>query len=566
MCLPLLVLRLAAAWFILVASVYLGALAGVVATAVACLWALVEFATAAYGGFDPRAPADHLRVAPPPAAPVGVPAGRPARDPGYRSYYSGPVLRDLRAVLQRATTKTVTQIFGRSGGGAPADGSAGSVPLVRRVTDLWGRVGHWALRLLIAVPIGAAVAGLVLGAVAAGALVTSTSLIFVTLLAAAVLVCLVTGFMAGLLERAALFARGITIECGRCHERATRPVYRCGNPACSAEHRMLVPGRFGVLWRTCRCQQRLPTLLMLGKYRLPAQCANCGLALPLKGLTAPTFHVPVIAGPRAGKSVYMHVAIHRLMLLDKETGSGFEFADPTAREAFQKNTELGIVDDPRNALKTRTLLPAAYNVYVGRKKSMQRRLLYLYDPQGELLEGADDLAEATFLRFTKGVLLVIDPFSLAAVRSAVDRRTLDDAGASTSNAKLVLERFAESMRERVGTRGGPQLAVPVAVVLTKADALRGARDVTHPYRGLGPAATDPSARAERDKAIRAWLDRVGGRGDLVKSVRNNFRAAAYFTVSYEDARQVRPHADAGNVKITNDDPAEPLRWLMNGGK
>ncbi|MFF4739899.1 hypothetical protein ACFY2W_29045 [Streptomyces sp. NPDC001262] len=62
-------------------------------------------------------------------------------------------------------------------------------------------------------------------------------------------------------------------DCGRTID---RPVRLC--PTCRAQHRQLVPGRYGVFHHRCRCGTRLPAVL--GVRRLDACCPHCGKALP----------------------------------------------------------------------------------------------------------------------------------------------------------------------------------------------------------------------------------------------------------------------------------------------
>jgi hypothetical protein len=493
---------------------------------------LVEYVTAAIAGFAPGGTIAHLRIDPPAESEKGP-------DPAFRSYYAGPVLRDYRKVL----TTTFHQVWARIVAKGPDDGThVRPVPLV-------GRVWQWRERTttpaLLAVPIAiAATVGLIGGAFSAIAFVGTASAVFLLLLVALVIGALLIAGGARLLEFGLLFLRGITVECPSCHELVTRPIYRC--PGCGAAHRKLVPGLAGVLRRTCRCHNTLPTLLALGKTKLNAQCGRCRHELPAKGLSAPTAHIPVIAGPKAGKSVFMHSAVSRLMLTDDE----FEFADPQAKDSFERDVELGVLQDPSRALKTATVKPRAYNVFVGSGRA--QRLLYLYDPAGEHLESVDHLADAQFLRFTKGVVFIVDPFSLRQVRSETDRSVLGKVSASNTAPKEVLERFVEALAERGFSRRGNRMTIPVAVVLTKCDGLLDPSGTTHPYSGLGRAGRD-----DRDQAIRAWLADVGQR-ELITSLDNHFATVSCFAVSYQDAIEV---AERGTA--VNDDPAAPLRWLLN---
>ncbi|MCP2167109.1 TRAFAC clade GTPase domain-containing protein [Goodfellowiella coeruleoviolacea] len=496
---------------------------------------VVEYVTAALAGFTPRAPIGHLRIDPPEPS-------RDGPDPAFRSYYAGPVLWDYLNILRTAITRMWAKILS-----APTTPTPVSSPLVRRAW-LWASNTEWPR--WFAYPVAAGItAGLVGGGACAIGLVAFASLVFLLLLLVLVASALLMASGSWVVEYVVLFLRGITIECPSCHEKVTRPVYRCPAPECGAAHRSLVPGTTGVLRRTCACHTTLPTLLALGKSRLRAQCARCGFELPTKGLTAPTVHIPVIAGPKAGKSVFIQSAVSRLML----RGDGFEFADERAKESFERNIELGVHQDPSRALKTAVVNPRAHTVFVGAEGSRARRLLYLYDPAGERVESVDHLADAQFLAFTKGVVFIVDPFSLRQVRSGTPRAVLGRVSASNTAPKEVLERFVEALAERGFSWRGSRISIPVAVVLTKCDGLLDPSGPSHPY-----AARSASSREERALAIRSWLTGMG-QHELLSSLDNHFAKVSYFAVSIQDSVEVRRHG-----AVINDDPATPLLWLLNG--
>jgi double-GTPase-like protein len=505
--------------------------------AIGLVFGTYKFIVASWDGFDPHGPVGHLRIEPPQQAEA---------DPAYRSYYAGPVLRDYRKVLAQTYREMWTTLVG----------DIDQKKKRNNVPESWAaRVWGWAKDSFLypAIKYPAAILvilGLFFGAMAASAFVAVASLVFALLLVLLVLVAVGTGGGWRILEVATLWVRGITIECNTCHERATRPIYRC--PDCRSEHRRLLPGMAGVMHRTCRCQTVLPTLLMNGKAKLAAQCAACKSQLPVHGLTAPTVHIPVIAGPTAGKSVFMQTAISRLML----NVDGFEFADERAKQEFERNLKLGVLDDPRRAVKTAVTRPRAYNVYVGAEGSRARRLLYLYDPAGEIPESADQLAESQFLKHTKGVVFIVDPFSLRQVRADTDRSLLGRVGASNTAPKESMERFTEALREHLRTKSSERIKIPVAVVLTKADGLLESSGPSHPYAGHLLA-----SRAEHDAAVRDWLTEMGQR-DLLSSMDNQFATVGYFVVSYQDARDVMGHRSAAG-DVVNDDPANPLLWLLD---
>jgi Double-GTPase 2 len=532
-------------FFCLAVGVGIIAMAG--GGAVAIVVGAAEFVKAAFAGFTPAGPIDHLRIEPP--AEQGS-----KRDPAYRSYYAGPILLDYWEVLVQTSEKVWDKIV------------AGSTrtSMIKRTWSMVEKAEDEPFFNVFAVPVAiGAIAGLVLGVTGLFGLIAVTSLIFGLLLLLIVIGAFVTAGTARVAEFAVLWVRGITIECGNgnCNTRATKPLYRC--PDCDATHRRLVPGLAGVLHRTCACQYKLPTLLALGKARLVAQCANCQTPLPSKGLTAPTVHIPVIAGSTAGKSVFMQTAMTRLMVRGEENGGGgFEFADDGARAQFERNEQLRTSDVPSRMERTRTYRPRAYNVYVGRERTRKRRLLYLYDPAGETFTDVEHLANFQFLKYTKGIVFVVDPFSLRAVRSASDQDLLDEVKASNTAARDVLERFVESLRERRFRTRGNLFKLPVAVVVTKADGLLTIPGSAHPYATLGPSAIGSDQRSERNAAVRRWLCDFAGSKDLVTTLENRFVAVSYFAVSYRDARKVEQLPAPGGTTVTNDDPASPLLWLL----
>jgi hypothetical protein len=171
------------------------------------------------------------------------------------------------------------------------------------------------------------------------------------------------------------------------------------------------------------------------------------------------------------------------------------------------------------------------------------------------------LSQADFYRFTKGIVFCVDPFSLPGLRRRVNQATLDDVRSLPGDPKAVLERVAENLREwRIRSKSGGKLAIKMAVVVTKADALAPAA-IPHPYADLSIARDNGNARNDRDAAVRGWIEQVGVRADLVSSIANNFQTTSYFVVSHRDAASSDPQPH----RATNDDPADPVQWILNRG-
>jgi hypothetical protein len=534
---------------------------GAVAVAVASVVAVGTVAATCVGSaarvLRATAPVTHLEIAPPAAE-------SPDRDPAYRSYLFGPVVHDVRELVVTAADNTWTRTV---------SWKDGSGSLARRIVALWndsdltiGGRGETTPAFFLPSMVGG-VLGTVAGSAVGAVLASAVLVVFVVLLVVAVAGALVGAAVLRWFELGMLRLRGITLECGNCHRRVTAPAYDCDACPTSppARHRHLVPGRLGVLARTCRCGHSLPTLLMAGKAKLRGYCQHpgCGHPLPANGMTTPTFHVPMVAGTSAGKTVLMAATVADLDAAARAAGSddGVEFAEETRAAEVHRMLETlrnGSVD---GVAKTLPELPLrALNLYLGAPGSRSRRLLYLYDAAGERYKTSEGIDTLRFLGYTAGVLFVVDPFAIDAVGRTVppaDRETVRPSPITPTEAA---ERFTAHLRARLDIPAGRRLGVAAAVVVTKCDALLSSETLSHPYEG--PAGDAAAGRAVRSAAVREWLRDSGAR-TLVHHVENSYRRRGYFAVSALAAFGAHPRTSARTgAEVDDDDPAAPVRWLL----
>lgn len=432
-------------------------------------------------------------------------------DPADRRYLSGPALRDHRrlgaACLVALHQRGLTQFD---------EGFAGNG--LRRVRPIRESL---VITRSSTVPFLAFTArtGFAIGYTLALVLLATTWVVQLVFLTA-----VVTGFrlLSGtlwLFEALSLALRGITTECPRCHARLARPVFVC---PCGREHHALIPGAQGVFVRTCRCGQNLPTLLLTGKRRLSPRCGDCDASLPSATQMMPTRHVPVVGGTGAGKSVFLHTAVAFM-----RSGHDAVPADPFTDSRL---AEIGaLLADGAFPPRTPVSQPVSHTLQV------RNRLLHLYDAAGEIVQDADRIADSAFLALSDGVVLVVDPLALPAVRARADPDVLAASRSSCTDPKTVLDLLTETLTEH-------DTATPrrIAIVVTKGDTLPGR---IHPY------ATRPP---DRPAAVRAWLI-AHGHADLVHSAEHHFPHVHYFVVTYL-ATSANPH----------DDPAAPIHWLLTG--
>lgn len=501
----------------------------------------------------------YLRVAPPDPLPPGA-------DPGYLSYYFGPAWRDYHLATSRGAQQTKERTITRTPGERKS-----VVDVLLFVWELPNEleIGPWLLaKFVLAGGLLGGLLGLLAGGAVAGTFLAVTTAVFALLLGTVVAVLMLVCGALRVVELGLLRLRGITVECPSCHRRIGVPVYECSN--CQELHRRLVPGSLGVLVRTCRCREELPTLLVRGRSRLRAHCGHddCRGVLPLGGLTVPTRHIPVVAGRVAGKTVHTMAAIADLRA--QADGTGFAFGDEHTSTTFaQVEEQLQDVTTVPATLPTAPLRAATF--FLG--TDAQRRLIYLYDAAGENYQSSDRVSGLRFLGAAAGILLVVDPFALRPVRARMEDDDVVLPRYSTEPPGDILGRFTEGLREHGARVSRERITAPIAVVLTKCDVLVAGGPVRHPFEDLPtPERNDADEvgsglRAARSAAVIRWLDEDAGEGGLVRQLNTHYATIAYFAVSALNAFGTAARASGRTGRpVANDAPSAPLRWLLDAGR
>lgn len=388
------------------------------------------------------------------ASPVVPGTPGPKRDPAYRHYLFNQVTLDswrvlkaaLPAIWQTAWTvlTTVTRWLKRNA------------------------LGFFLLPVWLGIVVGLALAVIPLAAVGV-ALASAYALV----VGAGVLVWSLCALLLLGVEQIFMRARRILQTCPhpQCYSRITLPEYAC--PTCGERHRRLKPNLEGAFRHVCRCGTRLPTAIVLGRFRLQAHCPECGRALPHRIGRARIEPLPFVGGPDAGKTTFMVLAINALHGVVK-TGrgrAGFVVqGDEIAFARFRRELRLGKVS------KTTTAAPSATMVDIalpGARTRSGNRILYLFDPSGEGFTGATQVEAMSYLAQGEAMLIVVDPFALPLVQqglSDAERQALESTGVvlSSEDPSDTFQRVRNELAARAD--GGRQKRV--AVVVTKADLLR----------------------------------------------------------------------------------------------
>ncbi|XVQ82308.1 TRAFAC clade GTPase domain-containing protein [Microbispora siamensis] len=470
--------------FLFLASVWaclfgLAALAGVVLFPFALLAATVALVAA----YCTEATAALLPDLSDGVSPVARPVADGDRDPAYRHYLAAQVWRDWRVILDRA----VPLMRARASRG------------LRRANAMLLHGDKWWLLLPTWLGVGT---GIALAAVPVSILVALIAAVYAVTVAAGLLgwiACL--GALRAVEQVFTLFMRILqTCPYPGCYARFTQPVYVC--PTCDARHRRLRPDLNGAFRHVCACGTRLPTTILLGRYRLQAFCPHCDRRLPARIGRVRVEPLPLVGGPDAGKTTLMALAVDALHGAVTAAGGRVLFADEGDEKAYRRlRRELA----EGKISKTLPELPRAVMLDValpGAAKSGSR-ILYLFDPSGEDHTTAARVEKMHYLAHGEAIVLVIDPFALPAVKEHLlepERRMLHAQGVRAA-AEDPADTYARLRNELAGrSDGGGQRRV--AVVLTKADLLR---------------RTTSGRGAEED--LPGWLSLMG-LGNLVRELRH----------------------------------------------
>lgn len=409
---------------------------------------------------------------------VPVAAGK-GRDPAYPHYLSRQVWKDWTAILRTASPRIA----------AKAQKALGTVS-----GTLMGGQQGWFL-----FPVWLAICG---GILSAAVPVFVVAVLIMTLYAATVvlglLVWLVCVGLLRLVDQAFVLAYRILQTCPYpgCYSRFTLPVYAC--PTCGNKHAKLRPDLNGAARHVCQCGTRLPTTILLGRYRLQAFCPHCERLLPTRVGRVRIEPLPFVGGPDAGKTTFMALSVDAIHGAVNEAGGRAFFADKTDELAFRR---LRVELSTGRISKTGAELPKAVMLDIALPgKTGGDRILYLFDPSGEHYTGASKVEEMRYLSHGEALILVIDPFALPDVQAHLlqsEREMLTAKGVSLSpeDPADTFTRLRNELASRAD--GGKQRRV--AVVLSKADLLRG----TTSGRGIDD--------------LRTWL-KLMGLGNLVREL------------------------------------------------
>ena len=207
---------------------------------------------------------------------------------------------------------------------------------------------------------------------------------------------------------------------------------------CNAEHDSLWPSEYGILNRTCKCGEELPTTFFNGRSRLMASCPSCKNTI--ESLEARPIVIPIIGAPSVGKTFFVFSMVYYIKeILTKKTGYKFDFMN-------------------------------TYNFFLS--KNNAKSLLFFYDSAGEAFTNTQHLSQHKFYNYFHGLIFIIDPFSIPDIFNEYNSQLSTNTSIRPSSYPLedVYDASIINLEKSYGFKVTEKITKPVAILLSKVDA------------------------------------------------------------------------------------------------
>jgi hypothetical protein len=331
------------------------------------------------------------------------------------------------------------------------------------------------------------------------------------------------------------------------------PIHIC---PCGHQYDDLQPSFYGIFYHTCRhsdgTEVKLPTMDFLGRNKLSRLCGRCKRPLVHSSLgELPEWPIVVVGGANTGKTLLLLQATRRLQQqLGALPGGTVRIDSEEQKHIYQRQIEQ--LDRGGVVGKTAGGTATAFGLAVRIPKRL-RCLLYLFDRPGEDFATMQRFGQMQVIQHLKGILLLVDPFSLPMLYDYVHRLG-DGLAPSEESFERVVHNLINGVNLMLVRQPTDRCDVPLAVVMSKADALP-----TEDFSFL--ANLFPGEERTADDLLHARgrqaLERLGG-GRGIHLLERKFSRVQYF-VCTALGRMPDPHDTSPfqPVGVTN-----PFLWLV----
>jgi hypothetical protein len=376
------------------------------------------------------------------------------------------------------------------------------------------------------------------------------------------------------------------ITCPFCFETFETPKveYRCVNPRCpKREEDTLYANARGIRPMAMGHVFNRPARSWIEKLFRPGLAARCqACAKETSKRLCPHCHfelshdagliedhiIAIIGGPNTGKGHYIATLIHRL---ENEVGAQFNFSlrmlgDET-RDRFERDYRSPlfrrkIVIEPTQSatINSGVKLPMVFRLTIQNGKKLRAVNMSFFDSAGEDMKSLDIMsAEARYICYASGIVFLLDPLQIDAVRQIVPDQNLPVRD-PMSEPPYIVERLRELFERQFNLSPTKRIEIPVAFVLSKVDTLFPIIDpgsglkLTGEHFGYFNTADAQSIHTEIWNYLQSWMG--GGFSDRVKT---NFSIFNYFGVSSLGSA---PSKEGKVESISSLRIEDPFLWIL----
>jgi double-GTPase-like protein len=410
------------------------------------------------------------------------------------------------------------------------------------------------------------VGGLVLGGIAqyASAMLITALFIAIHAIILSVWAALSTLLMGLLATFTFTYSRyyGIFFRCPDCHKEMPLPVFIC--PTCQTEHTRLWPSLYGVLSHRCKtCNTtRLPTIGPLGRHKLARICPHCRRPLNIGIGGGTNLHIPIVGGASTGKTNYIVMATREFKHIYEEIHHySITFTDPIHQQNFEANAQR--LASGRELVKTPEIVPQAYNLAIKAPRRWKvPTIVYVYDAAGEAFNTSENTDSQVYYKYIDAIVFVIDPCAIPAyykVHYGEIELLRQSLRPSELDVMQAYERMTQMFEASIGLQKGRRYSHPIAVVITKVDALELENEIGTPA-AQALLQRDSSITSEEDAMSTVVRDSLCNYGldHFVRELELQFANVKYFSCSAL-GRLPAQEDTSGFIPIR---VVDPLLWLL----
>lgn len=348
------------------------------------------------------------------------------------------------------------------------------------------------------------------------------------------------------------YARRVEQHCPHCYAAFRLPYFRC--PHCGEVHKNLIPGRCGILVAKCTCGHFIPCSVLSHRSKLVGVCPNPKCEKDLAASNARQFFIQIIGGNSSGKTAFSAAFQHQYLKLAQDNGGYIISGEPKdVFDALESMYTNGLTE-PSSPFEV-----SSYN-YVHHLKGTAAHSLIFNDIPDEVLLSEEYEKSPLNFGYTDGIIIIIDPLSVASLRNECIRQgdTSALSGFSTDNCEAIIVDFINKFSEIVGRPARKMSDIPVAVLIAKSDIKRIKSSIGLPKIKAQfkkePEKYSSDLSVARDEICRSFLNDIG-LANVVNNLESVFSDVCYFPISAVG------HTPEAGVAFEPFGVIDPVTWI-----